>query len=349
MNILYVGGLPWHRPSSTGLNRYYAIKKVVGNVDYVNTLVVDSITIFQRVVNKLFVIGFPFNAIERFNENAQILFLVDKNNYDIVWIDKGLTISAKTLEYIKQKQPNCKIVSFSPDNMALRHNQSQQYLDCIPLYDVHFTTKSFIIDDLKQLGAKNVFFVQKAYSEKFHYPRELVEGDVERLGGDVGFIGAWEKERCESVCYLADNGIKVRVWGDGKWNEYKNYSKNLIIEGQGLWNEDYSKSFKAFKISLCFLRKINNDQQTARTMEIPASGGFMLAERTDEHRALFEEDKEAVFFSSNEELLEKCRYYLAHDAEREAIAKAGRQRCIDSDYSNEGMVRRCIKMVMGDE
>ena len=80
-------------------------------------------------------------------------------------------------------------------------------------------------------------------------------------------------------------------------------------------------------------------------MEIPASGGFMLAERTDEHRALFEEGHEAVYFSTNEELLEKCRYYLAHDAERDAIARAGRQRCIDSDYSNEGMIRKCLNIV----
>ena len=342
MHILSIGSISGL--SNTCLHRNWALHKV-GNVDEVNTNV-KPITLWYRIAYHLFLYGLPIPLPENNDENRKIVDLVSKNNYDIVWIDKGLTISPKILEYIKQKQPYCKIVSFSPDNMALRHNQSQQYLECIPLYDVHFTTKSFIINDLKRLGAKNIFFVQKAYSEVFHYPRVLENDDIERLGGDVGFIGAWEKERCESVCYLADNGIKVRVWGDGKWNEYKNYSKNLIIEGQGLWNEDYSKSFKAFKISLCFLRKINNDQQTARTMEIPASGGFMLAERTDEHRVLFEEDKEAVYFSSNEELLEKCRYYLAHDAEREAIAKTGRQRCIDCGYSYEGMILKCVKLVM---
>lgn len=345
MKILSVGSLSGL--SNTCLHRNWALHKV-GDVDEVNTNV-KPITLWYRIAYHLFLYGLPIPLPENNDENRKIIEHVTKNNYDIVWIDKGLTISPKILEYIKQKQPQCKIVSFSPDNMALRHNQSQQYLEGIPLYDYHFTTKSFIIDDLKQLGARNVFFVQKAYSEVFHYPRQLEQSDIERLGGDVGFIGAWEKERCESVCYLADNGIKVRIWGDGKWNDYKNYSPNLTIEGRGLWSDDYSKSLQAFKISLCFLRKINNDQQTARTMEIPACGGFMLAERTDEHRALFEEDKEAVYFSTNEELLEKCRYYLSHNAEREAIAKAGRQRCIESDYSNEGMVRKCIKMVMGEE
>ena len=71
----------------------------------------------------------------------------------------------------------------------------------------------------------------------------------------------------------------------------------------------------------------------------------MLAERTDEHKALFEEDKEAVYFSSNEELLEKCRYYLEHEDERKAIAEAGWKRCLDSDYSNEGMIRKVLKVI----
>jgi spore maturation protein CgeB len=115
--------------------------------------------------------------------------------------------------------------------------------------------------------------------------------------------------------------------------------------GHGLYSEDYPKALQSFKISLCFLRKMNFDQQTNRTMEIPPCGGFMLAERTDEHLALFEEGKEAVFFSSDEELLEKCRYYLSHDGEREAIAKAGLSRCKTSGYSNEETIKKLSEII----
>ena len=169
---------------------------------------------------------------------------------------------------------------------------------------------------------------------------------VAELGGDVGFIGAWEEERCKSILYLVDHGVKVKVFGDARWNKYANYSPNLTIMGRLLKNEDYCKSLQAFRISLCFLRKMNFDTQTTRSVEIPACGGFMMAELTDEHLNLFAENKEAVYFSSNEELLKKCLYYLNNEQERNAIAIAGRNRTIISGYSNEGMISSIIYSIL---
>lgn len=341
MKILSVG--TFSGLSNTCLHRNWALKEIADDVDEVNTSVVQT-SLRYRVAYHLFLYGLPICLPDEVGANRKIRELVSKNYYDIVWIDKGITINPQTLLFIKKVSPTTKIVSYSPDNMALRHNQSQNYLKCIPLYDFHFTTKSYILGDMHRLGATCIYFTNKLYEPKFHYPHQLTNDEIARLGEDVGFIGAWEKERCESILYLAQHGIKVKVYGGGKWKKYKDIPNLTICPG--LFSDDYPKALQAFKISLCFLRKINLDQQTSRTMEIPACGGFMLAERTKEHLALFEEGKEAEFFSTNEELLKKCQYYLSHDEERQCIAKAGTLRCKKSGYSNKESIIRMIDIVL---
>ncbi|WP_300021502.1 glycosyltransferase [uncultured Maribacter sp.] len=341
MKILSVG---WFlNVSNTSLHRHWALKKSAEDIEKVETGTKGNNTIF-KVAYHLFQKGLPIKLPDSSKANKKIKLLVKKKNYDVVWIDKGVTINKSTLQFIKQKSPKAKIVSYSPDNMALRHNQSENYLQCIPYYDFIFTNKSYIIDDMYKLGAKNIQFIHNMYESTFHFPRDLSEDDLEQLGGDVGFVGSWEHERCESILHLVKNGINVKVFGDGKWNEYKNKYSNLKIL-PGVFSEDYSKALGAFKISLCFLRKMNFDQQTTRTMEIPACGGFMVAERTNEHLELFEEDKEAVYFSSNEELLKLCEYYLSHDLERKKIAEAGLNRCAKSGYSNEKTIKKMLEIV----
>lgn len=342
MRILSVGGM--NGISNTCVHRDWALHKVADEVDDINTQL-NPTPLLTRICYHLFFWKLPIRIPENNNENEQIRSMVQKKHYDVIWIDKGHTIFASTLRFVKKISPQTIIVSYSPDNMLLRHNQTQQYLETIPLYDYIFTNKSYILDGMRKLGAKNIHFVNNSYEESFHHPYPLTEEEKKELGGDVGFVGTWEKERCESILYLVQHGVKVKVFGNKDWNKYKGYSPNLEIVGHLLKGEDYSKSLQAFRISLCFLRKMNFDKQTTRSVEIPACGGFMLAERTDEHLAMFKEGKEAAFFSSNEELLQKCLYYLSHEEERKQIALAGRKRCLTSGYSNEGMIRNALKTI----
>ena len=143
----------------------------------------------------------------------------------------------------------------------------------------------------------------------------------------------------------------MRIWG-AFWERFRVHHPNLRVERREVFQDEYAKVLCATKINLGFLRKMNRDQQTARSIEIPACGAFMLAERTDEHLGLFVEGVEAEFFADDTEMVEKVRHYLAHEEKRREIAAAGRQRCLTSGYSNQERLSKvletCQAMLNGD-
>jgi spore maturation protein CgeB len=60
-----------------------------------------------------------------------------------------------------------------------------------------------------------------------------------------------------------------------------------------------------------------------KTFEIPACGGVMFTNQTEEQSLFFRDGQEAIFFNTLEELLDKAKYYLDNDAERKRICQAG--------------------------
>jgi hypothetical protein len=297
-----------------------------------------EMSLFMRIWRRL------AGPIDLAGANARIRKATAREAPDILWIDKGLTLDAETLRAVRAHCPSCIIVGYSPDDMMSPGNQSRRFIAGLPEYDIYFTTKSYGVKELEKLGARRAHFISNAYDPSTHRPVVLSEQQRVELGEVVGFVGQWEAQRSASICQLAGAGVPVRVWGDD-WSKCRYRSRFLRLESRPLWGNDYALALCAFDINLCFLRKSNRDLQTTRSLEIPACGGFMLAERTDEHRALFEEGKEAEFFSSDAELVDKALYYIAHPAERRAIAEAGRQRCLCSGYSNQDRMLQMMKVV----
>jgi len=336
LKILSIGTF-W--PGETCLQRFEAMKYLGHHVERIETEPnevgkVRSLTL--RIGRKLFRMGINirYGFLDVAGVNQRIVDYISNEPFDILWIDKGLTTRPDILAEVRRISPRIRIIGYSPDDMAVRHNQSPYFLECLPLYDVFVTTKSYGVAELHALGCPRVEFCGNAYDSATHRPIPVDENDSKRFGGPVGFIGAYEVERARSMLRLASAGIPVRIWGPG-WERCRFRNPNLRIERATLIGDDYARAICSFDVNLGFLRKINRDLQTQRSIEIPACGGFMLAERTNEHIALFEEGIEAEYFGSDEELIEKTRYYLNREDQRKRIAKSGRERCLRDGYSNK--------------
>jgi len=270
--------------------------------------------------------------------NEAIVYFASREPVEVLWCDRPLHVKPETLETAKKIRPGIKLVSYRLDDMMRSENRSACYLHSIPIYDLHVTTKSHNVEELKTLGARNAIFVNNAFGPRVHFPVEVTGEEKKRFGGPVGFVGTYDPERAVMLMALARAGIPVRVWGANWPRGLRSYSANLQIEYATLPEDSYRLAVNSFDINLGLLRDTSRDTQTARSVEIPVCGGFLLAERTAEHQALFREDCDAVYFGSTDELIGKVRYYLSDESRRRAIAPNGFRRAVNVPYTYEAQV-----------
>lgn len=276
----------------------------------------------------------------------RLLALACEYRPDVVWIDKGHFISRSLLQEIK-RHTGAFLVCYNTDDIRYARNGWRLHLPSIPEYDIYFTTNRFNVPELTELGARRVVLTQMGYNKNIFKPCLVTSNELLRLGASVGFVGHWERATEEIISKVVMKGVQVRVRG-ASWGKLKNRKLlKSFVEPHALSSEEYTKAIISTKINLGINSAQSRNLSSGRTFEIPAVGGFLLAQRTIEHESLYIEGVEAEFFSSDEELYEKISYYLEHDKERQKIALAGHQKCITSGYSWQELMEGLVNIVEG--
>jgi len=282
-------------------------------------------------------------------------FVRDYNNYllgiqerfepEMFLAVKGSYILDKTIREFRRR--GVRTYNFYPDVSAFTHDK---YIPkALAEYDHIFSTKSFHKRDFpERLGVRSVSFVPHGYDPDVYRPLELSEWDIRRYECDVCFIGSHtaKKERLIASIAAALPDVRVKIWGNLWKSRCKSAALDGAITGRPLLGWDYAKAVRASRISLGINSEVvmgasSGDLMSQRSFEIPASGGFMIHERNDEIRSFYREDKEVVLFDDSPELVEKVRYYLDRPDEREAIARAGHERCVPA-YSYDERMKQCL-------
>jgi spore maturation protein CgeB len=341
LKILFVGDLNKYGRSIYRSNALKNLGHFVKSVSHSKIADRNSILKHSLLYRISWKLKFP---IDESGVNKKIISELDKKKYDLLWLEKGNDIKPSTLVYVKKKFTKIKIISISEDDMFASHSHSYWYRLGLSKYDKVFTTKLYNLTELLSFGAISTELFMDSYIDEIHKPIKLSNNDSQLYSADVSAIGAYEFERAETLYFLAINGIKVTVWGSN-WSLFKKKHKNLVIKNSYLFNESYTKAIIATKINLNFLRKVNRDEITSRSIEIPACGGFMITERTDRQINLFREGIEAEYFSSNEELLKKINYYLKNPTKRKKISTQGRLCCITKKLSNKEQMKLVLSKI----
>jgi spore maturation protein CgeB len=334
MRILYISQL---REGSTSLERM----KVLNGLGYetvpfnVSTFIGSASRVFQSVACR-FNVG---PIVTRMNREIRKQ-TGSLRGVTHIWVDKGVWIYPETLQHLK-KLTGAQAIHYTPDSQIVSQ-RSRHFMASIPLYDALVTTKEWEVDAYKAAGAKRVMLTYQGYDSRF-FPRKPRESERAVFDSDVCFVGHTQPHYAERLKALSSLNIQLRIWGDA-WPPYaEKHSWAQEIVAKGLWGESYPAALACAKIGLGLLGKHIPETSTTRSFEIPAMGTFLLAERTALHQQLFDEGKEAEFFSSDEEMLDKARFYLAHDEARQQIAAAGRARCERSGYSSVELLRKIVE------
>ena len=210
-----------------------------------------------------------------------------------------------------------------------------------PHYDWCLVPEHFRLDDYRALGARPIY-CQEAANPAIYHPHDLP------LEYDIAFVGQCYADRPDIVRWLRGESLAVRVWG-ANWDcqiapHSRNPLRRLFQKTRGLpahavggvlSDTALVQLYSRARIQLGFATVGETHtggeritQVRLRDFEVPMSGAFYLTEHSDELAEFFTPGIEIETWRTREELRDKCRYYLAHDAARRRIAAAGRERAL---------------------
>jgi len=249
-------------------------------------------------------------------------------------------LSAEALVQIRRQ--GIRTLNYLTDDPWNPAHRAGWFFDALPYYDCVFSTRRANLEDLVRAGCRKVKYLPFAYDPQIHFP-ECLETDTERdrFDADILFFGGADRDRVPWISALIRAGFKVGLYG-GYWERYR--ETRALTRGHA----DVATLRKAVagaKVALCLVRRANRDGHVMRSFEIPAMGGCMLTEDTEEHREIFgEEGKAVIYFRSIPEMIARARWLLDHDDERRQLAVAAHQLIIQRNHTYKDRLMTMLEL-----
>jgi len=337
MKILYLGC-----ETGTSNHRVNALRRLGHNVQ-----VIDPVLLLPRTYLSLYWMRYLGSVgLAPLIRKRILERLPGPGSFDVVWVDSGALVSRELVEDLKRF--GRRVLNYNVDDPygTRDKNHWHQYRGAVRAYDLVAVVRKENIEEARSLGARKVLMVYRSADEVAHQPIQLSDPERAKWATEVLFIGTAFPERGPFFAELIRFGIPLSIYG-WRWERLKEWKTiQPYWKGPALLEKyNYAAAILSAKVNLGMLSKANRDLHTQRSLEIPSLGGVFCAERTEEHLALYEEDREAVFWSNAEECAAKCRALLADDEWRQSIAEKGHQRYLKNGWTNMKVAEKILNAV----
>jgi hypothetical protein len=337
--ILYVTGLA---PHSTTVYRLEALLRLGQEVQ-----VFDIEPYFPR--QRLLRAGFSRFPVAPFlvSINRDVQKAARSFRPDVVWFDKPTLFHRGTMQAVR-KAGALSVFYIQDGPFGPRKDGIwRQFYRVYRMADLHCLFREADVARYRDWGLpwiKTMFSFDPA--SQFPPPATWTDANRDR---PVSYIGHPHEERPAFLLQLARE-LRLSVFINGnRW-------QSLLTPGQLQWvqagphllGDAYREAIWRSQVNISFVTRKNEDDIAHKAVETAACGGFLLALRTPGHQEAFEEDREAVFFSSIEECADKVRFYLRRPDLREAIGRRARERAVRSGYDNDTQLARILRRLDGD-
>ncbi|MBR8833975.1 MAG: glycosyltransferase [Stigonema ocellatum SAG 48.90 = DSM 106950] len=236
-----------------------------------------------------------------------------------------------------------KIVNYLTDSPWSKQNSCPIFIKNLPKYDCIFSTKTALTPNLVKAGAKQVYFLPFALDPLLH--RYLPTGESQHEYSqipDVCLVGGADADRINFINnFLFNFKGKLGLYG-GYWHknkQLKQFSHGVVF------GDVFCTVVHNCKINIGLVRRANKDGHSMRSYEIPACGGVGIYEDTPEHRDLFQGYPEYGFFTSPEDLADKCNWLLEHPVEREQMRLLGIQLIVTEGNTYVARLKTILELV----
>lgn len=258
-----------------------------------------------------------------FRYNPDVMFFVIVNDKISGEVLKEITDNTRTIT-----------INFNSDDHWRFDNFTRFWAD---KFNWNITTHYDSIEKYRNIGYESVIYSQWACNHYLYRPLK-----TPKLY-DVTFIGQPHGIRRDFIEKLTKAGIKVDIWGSGWGNGRVSLMEMVKIYNQSKINLNISTASTS-----------NVNQIKGRDFEVPGTGSFLLTGHSEELTHYYKPGQDIETYQNVDEAIDKIRYYLKNEAERESIASNGLTATLQSNtyeirfnkiFENCGAIRETEKVI----